>query len=70
MGCLLEVFGWICESILGAVFFMTGEVLLYAATLGRHRIQWWEIDDANSASTMLGVAFWAAVIVVIVLVAR
>jgi hypothetical protein len=53
------VFGW----LVGGFLHLTGECLRWCCTLGRRRVRWWDMDDANLAwpSLLLGLAFWMAV---------
>lgn len=43
-----------------AFLFVTGEVLRALATLGAHRVRWWEADEHGVIwpSALLGLAFW------------
>jgi len=54
----------VLETVLGVFFFVTGELLLTALTLGKRRVRWWEVQDANVSfgPVLLGFAFWAGVI--------
>ena len=51
------------ESVIGATLHVTGELVLWVATFGRHRIEWWNAIDLDeewiTRSSLLGLAFWA-----------
>lgn len=46
--------------LIGGLFFLTGELILALATLGRHRVRWYELQDRNItwAPSLLGAALW------------
>jgi len=74
---MAEIIGEIIISVLGFIAYGTGELILYAVTLGRHKPklpdQKWGFrrELAVSLSTSVGIIFWAAVLVLIAwLVAR
>ena len=63
MGSLIvEALRWVLETLVGAFLFLTGEVLRYVATLGKHRVRWWDAADGGLgwSSVLLGVLFWFA----------
>ena len=57
----------VVRGIVHGLLFGTGEVLRWALSLGRHRIQWWEVGDVNVnlPSLLLGTAFWVGGVVVL-----
>lgn len=67
---------WIFEIIGAFVFFLTGEVLLFIMTFGKHKVRqmirnsdeagrYWKGQLYFEASYYLGIAFWIAVLVAV-----
>ncbi len=60
MSLIAETLWEVVGSAVTTFLFLTGEVLVWAFTLGRHRVRWWELQDVNVTwpLTLLGTAFW------------
>ena len=71
MSWLWELVEELIRSLIGVFLFTTGEAVRWTATLGRHRIRWWESLDYNVAwpSALLGLAFWSGIVAMIVWIA-
>lgn len=63
MGFLWDLFESIVLGVLYALASLTGELVRFACTLGRHRITWWDLPDSeiSSSSWILGIVVWVAV---------
>jgi hypothetical protein len=71
-----NVIFWICDIIGAFVFFLTGELLLYIVTFGKHSVRHFinKSDRAGhyargqlyfEASYYIGIAFWIGLIVAV-----
>ena len=63
MEFVFDVIAELVFASLGALLYLTGELLRFALTLGDRRVRWWDAqdDDVRWPSILLGLAFWAAI---------
>ncbi len=68
-----ELFKILFRIVFGTIFFLTGELLLYAVTLGKRKPRWDFYTNEKSGyrfymlseiSELLGLLFWIAVVVI------